>query len=221
MVSKIKFVPIVMPVLASEYVVGMANLETSRQCAGYETKELVVVDTKRVGVVRTFNKAFHLALENDWNEKAPAGLEYTFKYVCFLSADECYHQEGWLRRLVAVADSCPEYGFIVPSQVCGTAPQKHARPGMAPEVEVVNRAAFGGGLFRVGMLNQIGLMSEDYRHYGADYELQGIAREAGWLVAWVKDVWCEHDWQPDAFTEWVGADRALYYSRWNRDGGRR
>lgn len=224
MKSVVEIVPILLPILDapehSEYETGMLNLGLSVYNAGVRTRVLTLTDCRRVGFVKAFNGGMQRIFSgSQWY--TAEDIEYTWRYVCLLSADICHEQEDWLKRLIEVADSDPTFGIVGSGQKCGTSPQKNAKPGMPAGYEIVDHLAFCGGIIRREVFDKIGLLNEIYYHYAADYEFVHLAQEAGFKAVWVHDVYAEHDWQPDAIPEWVEHDRPLYYSRWGKDGKRK
>lgn len=207
-----RIIPVLSPILNADQTLAHRNMTRSCEIAGIPTEPLVIIDSKNIGFVKTFNRGMRQLLA-DSNSKP-------WDYVCYLPSDMYYEQENWLKMLVDIADTDPLFGLIAPSHVCGTAPQKSSKKGMEAYYEVVQHLAWNGGLVRWEVFEKIGLLNEIYQHYGADYEFLHEAQEAGYKAVWVHDVWGEHDWQPDRYPEWVAHDRPLYYSRWGKDGKR-
>jgi len=205
-------VPVLMPVLdtsdRSDFAVGRENLFHSLRFAGVDTDPLIVKDERGEGFVKTFNRGIRMQLEED----------YDWKWLCLWMADMRCDQYGWLKRLIEVGDSDRSFGFVGPSMASGTPPQCEGEPGSLHQHEIVLHVSFGGCIIRRDILETVGLLNEDYQHYGADYELMNLAAERGWNAVWVHDVWIDHDWTPNGFPKWVEKDRPLYYSRWDREG---
>ena len=211
-------VPVLMPVLDlpgnSEYEKGRENLFHSLKFAGVETDPLIFRDKRGVGFVQSFNRGVEILLKDAMIE------DHDWKWLCLWMADMRCDQYGWLKRLIEVGDSDYKPGFVGCSMRTGARPQHNSKPGMRPFYEPVTHLAFGGCIIYRELLETVGLLNKDYVHYGADYELQNLAREQGWSAIWVHDVWIEHDWTPKGFPRWYEQDQKLYYSRWDREGKR-
>lgn len=215
--AKVRTIPILSLIKLSEYDMGHRNLARSIECAGVPVQPVIICDDFNTGFVKAFNRGMQALLYgHDWPGSGPVFTDW--EYVCLMPADMYHYQDDWLKRLVAVADSNPLFGFVAPSKRCGTPPQKHSTPGMTPGFEIVKHLAFDGGIIRWEVFDTIGMLNEIYHHYGADGEFVHTAQEEGFLAVWVRDVWARHEWTPDGYPEWVKHDRPLYYSRWTRDG---
>ena len=194
-----------------EGALGVLNLAVSQNTAGVETRRIVARDPDGVGYSKMFNRGVALLRQKS----------YDWDYMCIMMSDAVCKQEGWLARLVEVADSDPTYGFIGPSMLTGARPQHNGVEGMDKGHSVVVHLALGIALIRREIIETIP-MNEDYYHYGSDYEMINLAHERGWKAVWVHDVWVDHDWIPgsEAYPEWYEHDQALHYSRWDRQGNR-
>jgi len=203
-------IPLLLPVMASEYDLGMENLAISKASAGFPCKELIVTDEGGLGFTQAFNRGVRALLSGAWE----------WDCVCILSSDLKYEQQSWLRRLRDVLHGTTWFGLVGPSVRCGTSPQKTGRPGMPFGHEVVKHLNFTGVLIKRAVFSTIDLLNEEYKQAACDFDFVHRAQEQSWDAVWVRDVWCEHDWTPGKYPEFEAVDRPLYYSRWTKAGER-
>jgi len=124
-------------------------------------------------------------------------------------------ETGWLRRLVEALESHTNFGVCGPSGPCRTDPQKSGKPGMPKRVVGVQpySLAFFMVVMKRQVMDDVGLLDENYIHYGSDNDWCHRAAKAGWRVVWVQDVYMPHD-VGSIKHEWRAHDRSLYLNKW-------
>lgn len=81
-------------------------------------------------------------------------------------------------------------------------------------LEVVRQLPFWCVLIRRELLDAIGLLDEQFVHYGSDNWFCAQANEAGWKCVWVRDVYLEHRHHGSGqIKEWYKRDQKLLRQR--------
>lgn len=194
--------------------VGRATCELAAETAGLPCEIVVAHDEFGEGGTKTANRAWREALTLDPD------------YLCYVNDDVEPRQRGWLRRLISVLENGPKIGIAAPGGVCGTVPQKNAKPGMPEGVQIVKRLSFFVTVVKRAVLDEIGLLDESFRHFGCDGDYCHRAQEAGWKCVWVRDVYVQHNAtplkaRPLHVRRWKQEDATLFFQIWSPEGQRR
>jgi GT2 family glycosyltransferase len=177
----------------------------ARNSAGMPAAVILASDHERRGAVKVGNVMIRAAL--DWGAK----------YVCYLNDDTHGFPQGWLKRLVEVVGSRPDYGIAVPGCPCRTAPQNTGRPGMKPGVtELARPSAWVVAVIKAFMFQELGLLDEALIHYADDSDFEMRMFAAGYKSVWVHDVFVGHDAEPGevAAPEWWAHDAGVFKRKW-------
>ncbi|MGB3409676.1 MAG: glycosyltransferase family 2 protein [Microthrixaceae bacterium] len=159
-------------VLASEEIAtSVMVVDNSGDLPGMPDGVRVLHPTENVGYAGGANLALR-----DW-------LTSTQRY-CFVAAHDLTVDPHTLARLVAVAESNPDFGVIAPWFT-----PRVARVGELGEVDGITEFTWVSGsgyLLRRELLEQIGLFDEDFGSYCEDREICMRARIHGWRVGAVR-----------------------------------
>ena len=155
---------------------------------------LVVSAGQRRGFIKTVNDGIRQTKNED---------------VCLLNDDVSGFPSGWLATLHRVLYSNPKYGITGPSGKSATPPTSAGKPGMHG-IQIVDQLPFWCVLIRRILLDTIGLLDEEFVHYGSDNYYCRQARKAGWLCVWVREVYLKHQHRVGGrVVEWSKSDQAL------------
>ncbi len=179
---------------------GMETCEFARKTAGVSCDVIVSYDKVPRGATANANAGFRCALETD------------VQYISYIVDDVRIPQQGWLKRLIDVLESSLRLGIATPSGKCRSV-QGGGRPGMPRKVILIPNMSFFCVVIKRTLMEDIGLLDEDYIHYGSDNDYCMRAAARGWRFAWVQDVYAEHTSTP-YIKKWKTADQALYRKRW-------
>lgn len=136
--------------------------------------------------------------------------------ICLLNDDVSEFPSGWLIILYQALYSNPKYGIAGPSGASATAPANTGKPGMHG-VQVVGQLPFWCVLIRRELIDAIGLLDEDFIHYGSDNWYCIQTREAGWQCVWVRSVYLKHQHRVGGpIVEWAKKDRAMLMQKIHR-----
>lgn len=191
-------VPIIVPTL-SEYTFDAGKT------AGCDTRVLEVVDTEQQGFTKTVNRGIRWALESEPD------------YVCILNDDAYPSDTTWLLRLIEEMGRGFQLGIAGPSGLCATRPQVYGVPHMEPGAHVVKQLAFFCVVVDVNVFHAIGLMDEEFIHYGSDNDFVLRAAEVGWTSIWVPDVYIVHSHKASesaATDKWRKHDTKVLAKKW-------
>ena len=168
--------------------------------AGMDARLIVSAGPKR-GFTKTVNDGIRQTKNDD---------------ICILNDDVSEFPSDWLATLHRMLHSNPKYGIVGPSGKSGTPPTNAGKPGMHG-VQIVDRLPFWCVLIRRKLLDTIGLLDEDFKHYASDYWYCRQARKAGWHCVWVRDVYLKHQQHGSGLvTEWAKRDHALLHQKLGR-----
>lgn len=179
----------------------------ARNSAGMPAAVLLASDHERRGAVVVGNVMIRAAL--DWGAR----------HICYLNDDTTGFQQGWLKRLVEVVDSKPEYGIAVPGCPCRSSPQANARPGMPRGVvELARPSAWVVAVIKAHLFEELGLLDTDLIHYADDSDFEMRMFAAGYKSVWVRDVYVNHAAEPGekVAPEWWAHDRAVFRRKWGK-----
>ena len=152
------------------------------------------------GATANANAGFKRALETD------------VQYISYIVDDVRCSQQGWLKRLIDVLEFNPRLGIATPSGKCRSV-QGGGQPGMPQKVILIPNMSFFCVVIKRTLMEDIGLLDEDYIHYGSDNDYCMRATLRGWKFAWVQDVYVTHTSTP-YIKKWKVPDQALYRKRW-------
>lgn len=170
--------------------------------AGMEVGSVISYDPQRRGFTFNANQALGTVL----------GLE-NVSHVVFCNEDIVVTQEGWLKRLVEALDEQEDFGLASPGGLCRTQPICYGRPGMREGIQVVRQLPFFCAAIKIEVINRIGRLDDRYAHYGSDSDYCERAREAGYQLIWVQDLYVENKLTP-LKTEWKRHDREVFFKQW-------
>lgn len=159
----------------------------------------IVVDTRREGFTKTVNRGLAKNMHHE--------------FVCLLNDDATPIAENWLDKLVEVFSWAKNVGFVGPSGTCRTAPQNTGVIGDKRLATPVSHLAFFCVVIRTEVLRQVGLLDEDYIHYGSDIDLQLRAKKLGFYPVWRPDVYVKHEVKTP-IAGWSQHDTNLLRSKW-------
>lgn len=189
--------------------IGTKACNTARELSGFDNTPFVVsVDIDGVGSTKTGNKA--------WKD----ALAYNPDFLCYINDDVEINQQGWLKRMVEALETSDKYGLASPSGNCWTEPLRSGNPGMSPGIQIVNMLSFFCVVIKRDVLEQIGLLDEEFIHFGSDSDYCNRAIRAGWKCIWVRDVYVQHDFtpyedRPEKVKRWKDHDTRLYKEMYN------
>lgn len=126
-------------------------------------------------------------------------MNHNMEYVLLLNNDALPDKE-WVQKLVETADERPDCGMVTGLLLLqdglmidstgdwyskwglGFPRNRHDKTEQAPEAGEVFGGTGGATLFRLGMLNEIGMFDEDFFAYYEDVDISFRAQLAGWKV---------------------------------------
>ena len=146
--------------------------------AGCDVLLDIVIDTKREGFTRTANRGLRTL---------------STPYVCLLNDDAIPVTQNWLVLLREAIDSNPEYGFAGPSGRCRGEVQSSGWEGMPFGHRQVLLLSFFCTLIKKSVIDEVGLLDEDFAHYGSDNFYQLGAHKKGWRSVLAQHVYVEHE----------------------------
>ena len=186
---------IVIPTL--DAVRGKATGKLALGKAGMKADLIVSAGPKR-GFTKTVNDGIRQTKNDD---------------ICILNDDVVEFSSDWLANLHRVLYSNPKYGIVGPSGKSSTPPSSTGKPGMQG-TQIVDRLPFWCVLIRWKLIDTIGLLDEDFKHYGSDYLYCRQARKEGWQCVWVRSVYLKHQQHGSGLiNEWAKIDHRLLYRR--------
>lgn len=168
--------------------------------AGMKARLIVSAGPKR-GFTKTVNDGIRQTKNDD---------------ICILNDDVSAFPSGWLATLHQVLYSNPKYGIVGPSGKSTTPPANAGKPGMQG-IRIVDRLPFWCVLIRRKLIDTIGLLDEDFKHYASDYLYCRQARKAGWRCVWVRSVYLKHRQHGSGLiNEWAKIDHRLLHQKLRR-----
>ena len=179
---------------------GRETCILARESAGVPCDIVVAYDKVPRGATANANAGFKRAMMTD------------VQYIAYIVDDVRITQQGWLKRLIEVLESDPKLGIATPSGKCRSV-QGGGRPGMPQKVQLIPNMSFFVAVIKRTLMEDIGLLDEDYIHYGSDNDYCMRANARGWKFAWVQDVYAYHTSTPYV-KKWKTRDQALYQKRW-------
>ena len=136
--------------------------------------------------------------------------------VMILNDDVVWFQYGWLAILQRAIYRQDDYGIAGPSGKSNTAPLANGFIGQHG-IEPVHHLPFWCALVKRVVFDKIGLLDEEFIHYGSDNWFCEVARRAGYQSIWVRDVYLEHTSHGSGLiTEWRVRDQDLLAQRMGR-----
>ena len=175
---------------------GKLALALAGQC---EAELIVSHDPKRTGFTKACNREIR---------RAPPGSD-----ICLLNDDVLRFHHGWLATLQRALYSNSKFGLAGPSGGSNTAPMRGGKLGMQG-LQVVKHLPFWCVLIKRRLINKIGLLDERFIHYASDSAYCDKARQAGFKVVWVRDIWLKHKRHGSKLQGgWKKRDQALYRKR--------
>ena len=178
--------------------IGGATMAQAAATCGVPCHVYVEVDKKREGYTKTINRALAVATGTP--------------YVCCINDDVSFPQQDWLRRLIEALEEDPRHGIAGPSGNCATR-QNRGRLGDARGIYELEYLSFFCTVFKRTVLDELGLLDEDFIHYGSDNDYCERARLAGWKCIWVRDIYVEHDRSP-VIPDWKERDVRRFKEKW-------
>lgn len=189
---------IIIPTLDAAH--GEATGKLALLAAGMEARLIVSAGPRR-GFTKTANDGIRQTKDED---------------ICLLNDDVIEFSAKWLANLHRVLYSNSKYGIVGPSGKSGTPPTNAGKPGMRG-VQTVDRLPFWCVLIRRKLIDTIGLLDEDFKHYASDYWYCQQARKAGWCCIWVRGVYLNHQQHGSGIiTEWSKRDHILLHQKLGR-----
>ncbi len=182
-------IPIIIPTLKVEDAKGVA--ETAVMLAGCDCKPLVIVDHNRDGFTKTINRGLRQVQNHE--------------LACILVDDVNPLTANWLKLLAEPFD-LDVVGFTGPSGPCRTRPQNIGRMGQTNRHILVDHLAF----FCVLLRTKIGLLDENFIHYGSDVDMQW---RSSYQSIWVTGVYVDHGVHAP-IAEWYERDITLLHERY-------
>jgi GT2 family glycosyltransferase len=198
-------VAIVMPTLDRDK--GQEVAEKMAKAAGIPTLVLVSTDHKQLGSTKVGNIGLTTAYESGAT------------HICYVNDDVWFEQIGWLKRLVEAVDSHPQYGIAGPGIKCVTLPQMLGRPDLPPGIIPAKMLTFSCAVIKREVFENIGYLDETFIHFGSDTDYCMRARQAGYRLVWVRDVYAFHDYKlvaerSEQVREWKLKDEQTYRKLW-------
>ena len=166
---------IIVPTL--DWAVGIKTGRAALANAGCDALLDIIVDEYGEGFTRTVNRGLRTL---------------STPYVCLLNDDAYPVTDNWLVLLRDAIDSKPEYGFAGPSGRCRGEVQSSGWPGMPYGLRNVLLLSFFCVLIKRAVLEDVGLLDEDFAHYASDNWLMFEAYKRGWRGVLVQHVFVEH-----------------------------
>ena len=196
---------IVMPTLDGDK--GQEVAEKMAQTAGLTSLVLVAPDKNHEGSTKAGNIGLTTAYESGAT------------HICYVNDDVWFEQVGWLKRLIEALDSNPRYGIAGPGIKCVTLPQMLGRPGLPPGAIPAKMLAFSCAVIKREVLETIGYLDETFIHFGGDTDFCMRARQAGFRLIWVRDVYAFHDYKlvgerSEQVRKWKIKDDQTYRKLW-------
>jgi len=187
--------------------VGSAAVEQARKTAGIDCDVFVSVDPLGQGGCKTANIGWKKALDEDYD------------YLVYLNDDVTITQSGWLRRMIEVLEERDNRGIAVTGGVCNTYPQNTGKPGLPEKVIDVPMAAFFTVVIKRAVLESIGLLDDDFIHFGCDSDYVERAKRFGWKIVYIQDIYVIHDHlevkdRPQKIRNWKRRDTTTFFDRW-------
>jgi GT2 family glycosyltransferase len=167
-------------------------------CRTFVAVDVVGKDGRGEGGTKTANRAL----------KAAVGT----KYVCYINDDVSFPQKDWLKQLIQALEKNPRYGIAGPGGRCST-PQNRGKLNMPHGIVELKRLSFFCAVFKRAILDELGLLDEQFIHYGCDTDYCERAGQANWKCIWVQHVYVEHDRSP-LIREWKDHDVAKFRRKW-------
>jgi len=191
-------IAIIIPTLDSAR--GEATGKLALLAAGMKARLIISAGPRR-GFTKTVNDGIRQTENGD---------------ICLLNDDVSGFPSGWLATLHQVLYSNLKYGIVGPSGKSATPPTSAGKPGMHG-IQVVDQLPFWCVLIRRELINTIGLLDEDFIHYGSDYLYCIQARKAGWHCVWAREVYLKHQHRVGGrVAEWSKRDQTLFTQKMRR-----
>ena len=166
--------------------------------AGCDAEVFVSVDKDRRGFSKTVNRGMRRANGAD---------------VMILNDDLRWFTYGWLATMSRALYNRSCYGIAGPSGKSSTSPMRNGYPGMSGLAEV-NHVPFWCALVKAETIRRIGILDEAFIHYGSDNWYCHVAKQAGLVCVWVRDVYIKHDHHGSGLiTEWKEHDDQILGQR--------
>ena len=181
---------------------GVQAVENALETGGMPGDFFVSVDREKQGGCKTANECFRFFVRNT-----------DFTHLCYVNDDVSFPQHGWLRRLVNAVEQDERYYVAGPSGKCGTLPQQSSKKGMAPRINVVEKLSFFCAVFPRRAINCVGILDDNFIHYGCDSDYCVRVNQSGNICIWVQDVWVEHEKGP-MIKKWKHLDVAMMAKKW-------
>ena len=198
-----KGIAIVIPTLDSER--GQATGRLAKVTSGCQGNVRVIVslDDKKQGFSRTVNAGIR---------RSGPGED-----ICILNDDITEFQYCWLEVLRRVLYSEDVYGLSGPSGKSASSPASKGGPGQHG-VQVVGQLSFWCVLLKREMIDEIGILDEDFIHYCSDtWYCQVTMVDAGWKCAWARSVYLNHKHHGSGIPDkWKQHDREIFFKRKNK-----
>lgn len=172
---------------------GVATGKLAQLSAGCKT-QLIVVDGPERGFTKTVNEGLRRATTGD---------------VCILNDDITRFQHGWLATLRKGLYSRSRYGIAGPSGRSASE-SRGGRVGLRG-LKVCQQLSFWCVLIRRQVIEEVGLLNEDYVHYCSDNDYCDRVRRRKWKIVWVKSVFLEHKHHGSGLrSKWKQQDQHRY-----------
>ena len=192
-------IAIVIPTLDKVKGQDMGKIALATAGCSVPVRVLVSHDRERQGFTKTVNQGIRAANPSE--------------DICLLNDDIHEFQYGWLEILRRVLYSNKRYGLSGPSGKCAAAPMKSGQRGQVG-TQVVKQFSFWCVLMKREMLNELGLMDEEFIHYCSDNWYCEVMRRKGWKCVWAKAVFLVHQKHGSGMqAKWRAHDRKEYFRR--------
>lgn len=196
---------IVMPTLDRDR--GTEVAEKMAQAAGMTSLVLVATDQAQAGSTKVGNIGLTTAMESGAT------------HICYVNDDVWFEKVGWLKRLVEALDTNPTYGIAGPGIKCVTLPQMLGRPGLPKGIIPAKMLTFSCAVIKREVFEAIGYLDETFIHFGSDTDFCMRARQAGFRLVWVRDVYAFHDYKllgerSEQVQKWKAQDVQTYRELW-------
>jgi len=192
---------IVVPTLRDNLKLG-ARLDHAVSIAGVDCLPVVVEDRSREGYTRTVNRGIRLALK-----KIP-----NYAHILVMVDDCVPVTNNWLVVLIDEMESRASATalFSGPSGTCRTHPQNTGTVGDHRQPKFVDHLAGFCWLINRRVIDELGLLDEQFEHYASDVDYQWRAHHAlGARSLWVPRVYVEHKLHEPISGRWMKDHHAL------------
>lgn len=179
---------------------GYETAALAIQDAGIPTTVRVVVDEERTGYTRTVNRGLQQARQ--------AGHD-----ACILVDDCRPRTDDWLLIMWLNLQRRDSVWFAGPSGPCRTSPQCTGTIGDLRKPRLVSHVAGFCVLAKSHVLGEVGLLNEEFIHYGSDVDWQWRARGLGGRTLWVPGVYVDHEVHD--VNKWALEDNRTFHRIWD------